>query len=835
MFSRVLIQRVVTGAVAAAALLLAAAGVAPAADLVSHWGLNGSGVEPVGGHDAVALGSGAYEAGYLGLGWKGTSATSVVSAPDHPELDVNQFTIAGWFRLDSQGSLNETMIWKGNSLGQGVTTPFSIGVYGTSGGANSRKIFAGLGDGVAPIFVTSTSLMPFGAFTHVALTNDGSMLRLYLNGVLEASTPHSLTPLNSAYNFQMGGIENGALTNWFRGVVDEVQLYDFALPDSLIGFTAAPAIPAGGLPVARLGAATLVSDGDSLVISGIGESGADGARLLIGNFTGLEFDWGEDADFDVPADSGAQIELTIRIAVPDTGLVLGAKDPIGGIKTTKSAKENREEIACDFSELGASACTLILLDDGVVQYEALVPTTTVVEVYPPPPGPVAAKINSSTSNIKTLRTLPGGGVDFTWTTYTMRYAGAHPMIVQGNSYNGDAIVWKRVGGAETAEVREVQLRAKTPPGAPTRSMTVKAFEPIIHDCEWIVSGGALVEALPGVPALLKVTADGDGADDEVCGPNDSFRGIADLEKETGDRRPVAYLGATYSGLDPGGAWPDGAEMAWHAEGMVDGVEGVGLGQCKAKKDVDEEGRIALEADFSDISPADTVLVEAYGAGGALLYSGVTTTGQLAVADRFPDAVRYDIATGQEGIPGYSLEWDPPVTVTIGGTDYPAITLNGLPPGTPVEGRSRQGAPPVGASAGTGPWGVTSLPVRVRYIPEYFVTATIAPDIETAVPQGGGFAQAGAPPRMTVWPSPGRGPVSFALDVLRDARLALDIYDVSGRRVRRLADRALAAGRHTFAWDGRNEAGAPAAPGVYFARARIDAGASAATGRFVLAR
>jgi hypothetical protein len=44
-----------------------------------------------------------------------------------------------------------------------------------------------------------------------------------------------------------------------------------------------------------------------------------------------------------------------------------------------------------------------------------------------------------------------------------------------------------------------------------------------------------------------------------------------------------------------------------------------------------------------------------------------------------------------------------------------------------------------------------------------------------------------------------------------------VYDVRGRRVRLLADDVLPRGVHTTVWDGRTDAGTPAASGVYFAR------------------
>jgi flagellar hook assembly protein FlgD len=56
-------------------------------------------------------------------------------------------------------------------------------------------------------------------------------------------------------------------------------------------------------------------------------------------------------------------------------------------------------------------------------------------------------------------------------------------------------------------------------------------------------------------------------------------------------------------------------------------------------------------------------------------------------------------------------------------------------------------------------------------------------------------------------------VSFALPAEQRADVA--ITDIAGRRVRSLAGRVFPAGRHTARWDGSDDAGRPAASGVYF--------------------
>jgi carboxypeptidase T len=81
--------------------------------------------------------------------------------------------------------------------------------------------------------------------------------------------------------------------------------------------------------------------------------------------------------------------------------------------------------------------------------------------------------------------------------------------------------------------------------------------------------------------------------------------------------------------------------------------------------------------------------------------------------------------------------------------------------------------------------------------------------------------------------PAGSPVRLQLDLPRDSRVQLAIYDLSGRLVRRLENGTLPAGRSILSWDGRDRAGRSSASGVYFAR--LQAGREVLTSRFLVVR
>lgn len=101
---------------------------------------------------------------------------------------------------------------------------------------------------------------------------------------------------------------------------------------------------------------------------------------------------------------------------------------------------------------------------------------------------------------------------------------------------------------------------------------------------------------------------------------------------------------------------------------------------------------------------------------------------------------------------------------------------------------------------------------------YPLTTVVAPVAATPRPR-----------RIAVFPNPGSDRFAFSIDdVASAARIVVDVVDVRGRRIRRLAGPAA-----TLRWDGRAAGGAPAAAGTYFAVLRT--GGATHTTRFVLTR
>ncbi|HET6348421.1 MAG TPA: multicopper oxidase domain-containing protein [Candidatus Krumholzibacteria bacterium] len=86
---------------------------------------------------------------------------------------------------------------------------------------------------------------------------------------------------------------------------------------------------------------------------------------------------------------------------------------------------------------------------------------------------------------------------------------------------------------------------------------------------------------------------------------------------------------------------------------------------------------------------------------------------------------------------------------------------------------------------------------------------------------------------SVYPNPFNPQVQIRFDVKAAGRVDAAVYDVAGRLVRRLENRAYPAGSHLLSWDGVADSGAQVSTGVYFLR--ISANGAMETRRLVLVK
>ena len=246
-----------------------APGCAPApSGLVSWWSLDAATryVNPANGapyykdlrgwNEARAYPAVSATPGYVGEAISPNGAVVYVEEPRNLDPTA-QISIDVWINPSSPGTTEArrtAIVWKGNNTG--------FVQYGLVW-ENDQRVTFRLGGSTATTaqsnaYLTSTSAIPLSQWTHVAVTYDGTAMRLFLNGIEDAVTLPGFTALAPTTSpLVIGASTAGApppLFGYqvFNGAIDEVGIFDRALTSvevaTLVAATSGKCPPTEGPP-----------------------------------------------------------------------------------------------------------------------------------------------------------------------------------------------------------------------------------------------------------------------------------------------------------------------------------------------------------------------------------------------------------------------------------------------------------------------------------------------------------------------------------------------------------------------------------------------------------
>jgi parallel beta-helix repeat protein len=177
-----------------------------------------------------------------------------------------EITVAGWFQADSLGSITGSFVSKRDSYIIHPNTDGSVQFYVNTGGWTAA--------GSAPGSIT------LGAWQHWAGTYDGSVVRLYRNGSLVASSGAAGALSTSGDLFLGSDFGCGCGPRFLDGRMDEIRLYARALSSSEVWMLSrtGPA-PVPGTPTSNEVRNNTVNENDMAGIRSEGEE----AGLVTGN------------------------------------------------------------------------------------------------------------------------------------------------------------------------------------------------------------------------------------------------------------------------------------------------------------------------------------------------------------------------------------------------------------------------------------------------------------------------------------------------------------------------------------------------------------------------
>jgi chitodextrinase len=157
--------------------------------------------------------------GRYGGAYSFNGTSSYIDVPDSPSLDLTTgMTLEAWVDPAAASSWRNVLMKE-----QPGMLVYSLYANGVTAAPHAEVYLAAGADAAAD----GPTAVPTGTWTHLAETYDGSLLSLYVNGQLAASTPASGSLLTSTGDLRIGG--DSVWGEWFSGLIDEVRIYNRAL------------------------------------------------------------------------------------------------------------------------------------------------------------------------------------------------------------------------------------------------------------------------------------------------------------------------------------------------------------------------------------------------------------------------------------------------------------------------------------------------------------------------------------------------------------------------------------------------------------------------------
>ncbi|NVN91040.1 MAG: hypothetical protein HXX11_10610 [Desulfuromonadales bacterium] len=197
--------------------------------LVSLWHAQGNGLDSYGSNNSDSYGGATFAPGISGQAFSLNGSSQYVqdAAPKGLPTGNMARTVAAWIKS------------VGPTSGTKYQTVVGYGTPGVSGLPDGRTFFLEWGGDVnnRHLYLTGwntdlagSTLLDYGQWYHVAATYDGTDVKLYVNGQLDANAPRALNTAINGSGLMIGNAP--ANDGWhanFNGLIDEVQIFNRAL------------------------------------------------------------------------------------------------------------------------------------------------------------------------------------------------------------------------------------------------------------------------------------------------------------------------------------------------------------------------------------------------------------------------------------------------------------------------------------------------------------------------------------------------------------------------------------------------------------------------------
>jgi len=155
--------------------------------------------------------------------------STYVMIPDSPSLRIpTEISFSAWVRCDDIALDAPVLAKEGDDKLSYWFGAFGLNVEGARPG-NFGILLDGDGNQPWTTLDRNQGAVPEGVWVHLATTWDGAVIRHYLNGVALPETGTFAGPINSSDAFLAIGVNSLYNFRAFKGAIDEVELYNYAL------------------------------------------------------------------------------------------------------------------------------------------------------------------------------------------------------------------------------------------------------------------------------------------------------------------------------------------------------------------------------------------------------------------------------------------------------------------------------------------------------------------------------------------------------------------------------------------------------------------------------
>ncbi len=193
------------------------------AGLISWWRAEGNALDNAGTNHGVLTNGATFATGQVGQTFALDGANDYVQVPDSQSLRPASVTLEAWVKFFATNGIRVII---GKPLGNGAFNSYALAFQ-------DGAVLAGVADnsGFGPFLIGPANTVP-GQWYHLAYTFDGSSKQqvLYVNGIPVASGTANKTMSYDAQPVLLGAdVENGVLSFFHHGQIDEASLYNRAL------------------------------------------------------------------------------------------------------------------------------------------------------------------------------------------------------------------------------------------------------------------------------------------------------------------------------------------------------------------------------------------------------------------------------------------------------------------------------------------------------------------------------------------------------------------------------------------------------------------------------